>query len=91
MEKAVLDVILKNQNFPRMLSKNDGASLKKYFELDMDFSGGNKGSGDLEFRYYYSQGEDRYVLIEEYLFRENEMVLDISRAIGVNYYLNKLN
>ncbi len=91
MEKAVLDVVLNSQKFPRMLSKKEGISLKKYFELDTDFGGGYKGSGDLEFRYYYSKGEDRYVLIEEYLFKENELILDISRAIGVNYYLNKLS
>ena len=90
MEKAVLDILMKSDKFPRMLSKNEGSSLKKYFEVDETFKSEFKGSGDMEFRYYYSGNGDRYVLIEEYLFRENEPVFEISRAVGVNYYLNKL-
>ncbi len=44
-------------------------------------------------RYKYRKkiaGTD-YLLLEEYLFREGDTILDIKHAIAVNYYLNRLD
>jgi predicted lipid carrier protein YhbT len=92
MKGEVFDIILKKENFPCMLRKSEGQTLKKFFDLDQNFlkkRSERNHIDDLEFRYIYNENNEKYILIEEYIFKENESVLNIENAIGVNYYLNK--
>jgi hypothetical protein len=93
MRKEVLDIILSKDHFPSKLSKSEGETLKKYFKKDMKFgeeNAGKKKSNELEFRYTYEEDGVKYILLEEYLFKEGESFLLLENSIGVNYYLNKV-
>lgn len=94
MKGEVAEIILKKDNFPCMLMKSEGQTLKKFFDIDQDFlkkRSERKHVDDLEFRYIYREGDEKFILIEEYIFKENESVLNTENAIGVNYYLNKIS
>ncbi|WP_319205256.1 hypothetical protein [uncultured Ilyobacter sp.] len=92
MKCEITDIILKKDHFPCLLKKTEGQTLKKFFEIDELFiksRGSRDHIDDLEFRYIYKDDQSIFILIEEYLFKENEAVLNIENSIGVNYYLNK--
>jgi len=92
MKREIMDIIIKKDFFPCKLQKQEGEALKKIFKLDEKFLLSRKERehlDDLEFKYTFEEDGIRYVLLEEYLFKENSPVLDIHSAIGVNYYLNK--
>ena len=90
MEKSVLDIVMKSDKFPRMLSKSDGNSLKKYFEMTRVSKVSLKAPAIWSSGIITAETGICMCSLEEYLFRENEPVFEISRAVGVNYYLNKL-
>lgn len=92
MKFEIMDIILKKDHFPCLLKKTEGQTLKKIFKIDEVFISNRKNRNhvdDLEFRYIYKDEHNIFILIEEYLFKENEAVLNIENSIGVNYYLNK--
>jgi hypothetical protein len=92
MKLEITEIILKKDHFPCVLKKTEGQILKKYFKADETFIKNRCNRNhidDLEFRYIYKEDEDVFILIEEYLFKENEAILNLENAIGVNYYLNK--
>ncbi|BDU49974.1 hypothetical protein [Haliovirga abyssi] len=84
------DEILKDKKFPCKISKEDGGILKKQFELDKKSLNNPKDKTDIEYIYYKEYNKRKYVLIEEYMFRDGETVLEVERAIDVNYFLNVL-
>ncbi len=92
MKKQILDIISKKSFYPCRLAKNEGETLKKFFTLDREFidsRGEQEHLNSLEFKYTYSDMGEKFILLEEFLFKENAPVLDIHSAIDVNYYLNK--
>jgi len=92
MKREVMDIIIRKNFFPCKLQKQEGETLKKFFKLDEKFllsRQERKHLDDLEFKYTFEEEGIKYILLEEYLFKENSPVLDVHSAIGVNYYLNK--
>lgn len=92
LDGKLMDILIRKTIFPCRLDKSEGETLKKFFHLDEGFLASRKERGhldDLEFKYIYEEEGIKYILLEEYLFKENTLVLDINAAIGVNYYLNK--
>ncbi len=76
--------------FPCKLNKFEGEILKQQFILDENSVHQQKDKKDITYKYSLEIEGVKYTLIEEYLFRDRETILDIKRAIGVNYYLNRL-
>lgn len=73
------------RKFPCKLKIEEGKFLKKIFEqISMRR---HENSKELYYKYIYTWKDHDFVLTEEYLFRDNETVLDIKRSIGQNYYL----
>ena len=77
--------------FPCKLNRFEGKILKQHFILDENSIHKQEDKKDISYRYFKEINGYKYTLLEEYLFRDREIVLDIKRAIGVNYYLNKCN
>ena len=93
MKKEFLDILMKKEHFPCKLDKRDGELLKKLFEKDIKFateSINRKKVNDLEFRYLYEEAGIKYILLEEYTFKEGETILSLENSVGVDYYFNKI-
>ncbi len=88
MSKAI-DILKEKNNFPRMITKNQGEVLKNEFELDREFMEKQNDKNDKEYRYLKEIDGEKYTLLVEYLFRDGQPFLKIENAIDVNYYLNK--
>lgn len=89
IKEDVKKIIFSRDNFPRMIKKEEGELLKNYFDLDENFRGRSEEKTNLERRYIRIIGENKYSLLEEFLFRENEAAIEMNKAIGVNYYLSR--
>ena len=50
----------------------------------------DENAKELYFQYSFDYKKKHFILTEEYLFRENESILDIKRAIMKNYYLKMI-
>ena len=87
--ESVLNIIKAKEKFPCKLNKFEGETLKQHFILDENSINKQEDKKDISYKYYQEIEGVKYILIEEYMFRVRETVLDIKRAIGVNYYLNK--
>jgi hypothetical protein len=88
MSKETIEILNSINNFPKKIDKKIGEKLKRDFILDNSFS--NKNSvKNLERRYYFNNNNEKYILIEEFLFKENESEITIENAIDINYYINK--
>ena len=72
---------------PRKLSIAEGEFLKKEFIFIEKKS--TENSKELYFRYIKEIQNTKYILTEEYLFRDNETIIDLKRAIAKNFYLRK--
>jgi hypothetical protein len=84
------DVVNGIKNFPCRISRNDGEILKKNFDYHPEVKDNRrKNKSTLEFRYFKEIDGNKYTLLEEYLFRDRETFLDLKRAVGKNFYLNK--
>ncbi|MCS5420556.1 MULTISPECIES: hypothetical protein [Psychrilyobacter] len=93
MKKEFLEILMKKDHFPCKLDKKDGELLKKLFKKDIKFqmdSLNTKKIDDLEFRYTYEEEGIKYILLEEYIFKEGETFLSLENSIGVDYYFNKI-
>ncbi len=93
MKIEMINIISNKDHFPCILKKIEGQILKKFFKIDEEFIKNRSERNhvdDLEFRYIYNENGEIFILIEEYLFKENEPILNIENAIGVNYYLNRV-
>jgi len=75
--------------FPCRISEFKAEILKKDFELDENQIQKQKDQKNLLYKYFYQYCNEQYMLLEEFLFRDNETFLDIKRAMGKNYYLYK--
>ena len=84
-----LSIISRQKKFPCKLSRIEGEILKKHFDLQPINTSTQKDIKDIGYRYIKEIEGKTYVLLEEYLFRDRETFLDIKRAIGINYYLNR--
>lgn len=92
LKNEMMDILIKKTFFPCKIKKQEGETLKKFFHMDEKFLLSRlerEHLDDLEFKYFYEEEGIKYILLEEYLFKENTLVMDIHSAIGVNYYLNK--
>jgi len=93
MKKEFLEILIKENKFPCKLKKKDGELLKNFFQRDIKFemdSINRKRVNDLEFRYIYEEEGIKYILLEEYIFKEGETFLSLENSIGVEYYFNKI-
>ena len=93
MKKEFLEILMKKDHFPCKLDKKDGELLKKIFKKDIKFemdSVNRKKINELEFRYVYEEEGIKYILLEEYTFKEGETFLSLENSIGVDYYFNKI-
>ncbi|MGB6127112.1 MAG: hypothetical protein WBG30_00025 [Psychrilyobacter sp.] len=93
MKKEFLEILMKKNDFPCKLDKRDGELLKKLFKKDIKFgadSANRKKVNDLEFRYIYEEEGIKYILLEEYTFKEGETFLSLENSVGVDYYFNKI-
>lgn len=73
--------------FPCRLTKFQANILKRDFILNENEIQKQPDQKTLLYKYYYTYNTKQYMLLEEFLFRDNETVIDINRAIGRNYYL----
>lgn len=89
MEPAV-EIISKIDHFPFKLKKTEGELLKESFVLDKRIFNEQEEVRDIKYRYTKNIDGLDYVLIEEFMFKDNETEFDIFRAIGVNFYINKV-
>lgn len=85
----VMNLLSKYQEFPVILNKRDGEELKKRFLPEKAKYDSKIEKCSFKHRYFYDADRFRYVLLEEYLFSENHKILDLKKAIGINYYLSK--
>lgn len=93
MKKGFLEILMKKDSFPCRLDKKDGEFLKGFFEKDIKFGANSinrEKVNDLEFRYIYQEEGIKYILLEEYTFKEGETFLSLENSIGVEYYFNKI-
>ncbi|RUA07046.1 MAG: hypothetical protein DSY38_03405 [Fusobacteria bacterium] len=93
MKKEILEILMKINHFPCRIKKREGEILKKFFLKDNNFNKNpskKKDQNNLEFRYIYEEDGIKYILLEEYLFKEGETFLTLENSIGVDYYLNKI-
>jgi len=89
--ESVFNMIKAKDKFPCKLNKFEGEILKQHFILDENSVHKQEDKKDVAYTYFKEIEGVKYTLVEEYMFRDREVVLDIKRAIGVNYYLNKDN
>ena len=89
-ELSFLEILKRIKNFPCKISRTDGEIIKNNFELQPVRKDNDKRNKTvLEFRYFKEINGVKYTLLEEYLFRDRETFLDLKRAVGKNFYLNK--
>ncbi len=82
-------IISRKKKFPCKLSRMEGEILKKHFAFQPINTKAQKDKKDISYKYIKEIEGKTYILLEEYLFRDRETFLDIKRAIGINYYLNR--
>ena len=83
------EILKSKKSFPCKITNHEGKQLKNYFDLDINSINQQKAKNTIIYKYIKKIENSQYVLIEEYLFREGEIFLDIKRAITTNYYLNR--
>ena len=85
------EIIINNiTKFPCKLKKEEGRFIKRELIKDKELIHDDLGKKDIELKYHGVIGGRKYILVEEYLFRENETLLNIKNSIGVNYYINRI-
>ena len=86
---TIANIIDSCPKFPCHISEIKAKTLKYYFKLDEEDIQRQQDQKALLYKYFYQYDNEQYMLLEEFLFRDNETFLDIKRAIGKNYYLYK--
>lgn len=84
-----IEILDSKKKFPCKINKKEGKILTENFERDKTFHDDHNDKKDIEFRYFKKNHNAEYVLIEEYMFRDNETYFELNRAIDINYYLSK--
>jgi len=79
-----IDKIL-NMKLPAKIDKDLATKIKEKATLLKTHR--DENAKELYFQYSFDYKGKNFILTEEYLFRENESILDIKRAIMKNYYL----
>jgi hypothetical protein len=80
--------IIENDSFPLHVDNKIGEELKKIFESEEIIENNIK---EAKKRYFYCYKEYKYILLEEFLFDEQDENLDYKRIIGRNFYLSRKN
>lgn len=87
---AAIGIVRGKTNFPLKLSRDEGELLKEYFDFDKKIINEQNDVKDLKYRYTKEIDGNKYVMIEEFMFRDGEVEINIVKSLGSNYYLNKL-
>ncbi|MBN2461165.1 MAG: hypothetical protein JXB60_06110 [Candidatus Cloacimonetes bacterium] len=88
-QEVIRKILASKKRFPCRLDNIEGDICKEYFVLDTEHIQNQHHWKELQFRYHGRIDNEEYLLLEEYMFRDNETILDIKRAIGKNYYLSR--
>lgn len=83
-------IIKECTKFPCRIAKFKAEILKQDFVLDENEIQQQNNPKTLLYKYFYQHCQEKFVLLEEFMFRDNETFLDIKRAIGKNYYLYRM-
>lgn len=82
-------IIDSTNKYPAKLVSAEGKLLQSIFTLYLEKKDDKSFSKSI-YNHYQKEYKGRiYHLTVEYLFRDSDFILDINRAIAINYYLNK--
>jgi|JTFP01.1.fsa_nt_gb hypothetical protein len=87
--ESVESIIESKKSFPCKISEKEAEILIKAFVFQKECINNQEDSRTIEYIYKYNRKDGVYILLEEFMFLEFEENIDITRAIGKNYYLNK--
>ncbi len=83
----LLDEYIEKDHFPIKIENKIGEKLKKEFiSLNTYEIGVKEGKK----RYKLKYKNNIYVLLEEYLFDEEDFFIDYKKVIGKNFYLSRI-
>lgn len=84
----LLDEYIEKNSFPLKVDNKIGEELKKEFvsinKYELGIKEGKK-------RYVLEYKGNKYVLLEEYLYDEEDFFADYKKIIGKNFYLDKIS
>ncbi len=84
---SLLDKYIEMNKFPIKIDNKIGEELKKEFiNLEKYELGVKEGKKRYELEYK----NNKYILLEEYLYDEEDFFVDYKKIIGKNYYLDKI-
>jgi hypothetical protein len=86
---TAVEIIKKHEKLPCKMSRSEGEILAEVFEFAKSSLNNQEESRTIEYFYKYEIEGEKYVLIEEFLFKEQDEAIDISKAIDKNYFLYK--
>lgn len=87
--ESIESIIESKKSFPCKISEKEAVILMKDFVFQKECLNNQEASRTIEYIYKYTGKDGVYVLLEEFMFMDFEEDVDITRAIGKNYYLNK--
>jgi len=82
-------ILASKKSFPCKISENEAEILMKEFIFQKESLNNQEEARTMEYIYKYLGKDGIYILLEEFMFLDFEEELDITKAIGKNYYLNK--
>lgn len=88
MSLEILKEIIVKDVFPIHIDNKKGEELKKIFESEEVLENNIK---EVKKRYFFDYEDYKYILLEEFLFDEEDGNLDYKRIIGKNFYLSRKN
>lgn len=88
MSLEILKQIIAKDIFPIHIDNKNGEELKQIFESEEILENSIK---EAKKRYFFNYEAYKYVLLEEFLFDEEDGNLDYKRIIGKNFYLSRKN
>ena len=88
MSLEILKTIIVKDLFPIHIDNKSGEELKKIFESEETLENNIK---EVKKRYFLNYEDFKYILLEEFLFDEEDGNFDYKRIIGKNFYLSRKN
>jgi len=86
--KILSEILKTKKKFPCLIDNKEAEILKDFFHLDQKKINQQSQVKELHIFYHFVIAKKKYTLLEEYLFRDNETILELNRAIGKNFYLD---
>ncbi len=86
---TAVEIIKKHEIFPCKMSRSEGEILAEVFEFAKSSLNNQEESRTIEYFYKYEIEGEKYVLVEEFLFMDQDEAIDITKAIDKNYFLYK--